>query len=135
MNKILVGGSALVKLGSKRHTDDTDYLINDSSSKNAFSEDKENNIDYLNANGNDFFSEIYNIEKGNEIASPQSLLELKAYALVQHCKNGYYQKADDCEYDMKFLVRKFNLTEIKIVNQYLGEGEISEIVKIINTTK
>ena len=131
-NQILIGGQALRELGSTRNTNDIDYLVK-IDSKEAFI--CSNNIDYLNANGNKFFNEIYKIEKGNKIATSQSLLELKAYAFVQHCQNFNYQKADDCEYDIKFLVRKFSLNSIKIVKNYISEGEFSEIVKIINDTK
>lgn len=133
-NKILIGGKALQELGSSRRTEDTDYLTK-IDSPDMFVFDKVNNIDYCNANGCKFFAELYEIEKGNEIASPQTLLELKAYSLVQHCQNFNFQKADDAEYDMKFLVRKFNLTGVKIVNKYVTPGELSEINKIINSTK
>ncbi|MDH4127129.1 MAG: hypothetical protein OEV44_00135 [Spirochaetota bacterium] len=131
-SKILIGGQALRILGSSRSTNDTDYLINDISTKEAFLHDE--NIDYLNANGNKFFAEIFKIEEGNQIATPQSLLELKAYAFVQHCQNMKFQKADEAEFDMKFLVRKFNLT-VKIVRNYVSSGELSEIMKVINSTK
>jgi hypothetical protein len=134
-NQILIGGAALRNLGSSRHTSDTDFLIFDETSKIAFIHDSENNIDFLNANGNKFFNEIYKIEKGNVQASAQSLLELKAYAFVQHCQNFNFQKADDCEYDMKFLVRKFNLKSLNTVKKFISNGEMSEIVKIINSTK
>jgi len=133
MKQILIGGQALRKLGSDRHTDDIDYLINDESTKQAFiTSDK---TDYLNANGNKFFKEIFNIEENNEIASPQSLLELKAYAFVQHCQNFNFKKADACEYDIKFLVRKFNLTGIKTANKYIADFELQEVNKIINNVK
>jgi len=135
IKKILIGGKALVNLGSSRGTNDTDFLINNTNSKDAFIFDKENNVDYLNANGNKFFAEIFEIEKDNEIASPQSLIELKAYALVQHCQNMKFQKADDCEFDIKFLCRKFELKSVKIVNKYVSAGELSEIKKIINSVK
>ena len=101
--QILIGGRALVELGSSRSTSDTDYLVC-VNSKEAFIRDSENNIDYLNANGNDFFRAIFEVEKDNKIASPQSLLELKVYAFVQHCQNFNWQKVDDCEYDIRFLV-------------------------------
>jgi len=133
--KILIGGAALVKLGSKRSTDDIDYLIFDDNTKKSFIIDYEKKIDYCNANGNHFFAEIFEIEKENEIASPQSLLELKSYAMVQHCLLGNWQKADDCEYDIKFLIRNFSLTEITIAKKYLKNGEIFEIEKIIENTK
>jgi len=135
--KLLIGGHALVELGSSRSTEDVDYLIFDETTKDAFICDKENNVDYINANGNDFFAECYKAEKGNTtgIASPQTLVELKAYAFVQHCQNFKFQKADDCEYDLKFLCRKFNLTELKIAQNYMSNGEFNEVMKVINSTK
>ena len=131
--KILIGGQALKELGSDRYTNDIDYLINDLNTKSAFITSKE--VDYLNANGNKFFKEIFNIEKENKIASPQSLLELKAYAFVQHCQNYNWKKVDSSEYDIKFLVRTFNLKSAKIVKKYVSEGEFSEIEKIIKSVK
>jgi len=131
--KILIGGQALRALGSDRYTNDTDYLINDKSSTEAFITSKE--VDFLNANGNKFFKEIYKIEENNTIASPQSLLELKAYSLVQLCQNMQFAKADKAEYDIKFLVRKFKITDIKIVKKYISAGELAEIHKIINSVK
>jgi len=131
-NKILIGGQALRNLGSDRYTDDVDYLINDESSSEAFICSEE--VDFLNANGNKFFAEIFAIENGNEQASPQSLFELKCYAFVQHCQNFNFAKADSCEYDIKFLVRNFNVSP-KIVKKYISLGELSEIEKIINNIK
>ena len=131
-DRILIGGQALRNLGSDRHTNDVDYLINDISVKEAFITSEA--VDFLNANGNDFFNEIYKIEEGNDQATPQSLFELKAYAFVQHCQNMNWAKADACEYDMKFLVRNFNCTT-KIVKNYVSAGEFSEIQKVINSVK
>lgn len=128
--KTLIGGQALRNLGSDRYTNDVDYLINDESTKEAFITSEK--VDFLNANGNKFFYEIYQIEKGNSEATPQSLFELKAYAFVQHCQNFNWAKADACEYDMKFLVRNFNCSA-KIVKKYISNGELSEVHKIINS--
>lgn len=133
--KILIGGHALVQLGSSRSTNDTDYLVNDLSTTAIFIHDKEANIDYINANGSKFFAIIYANEAGNEIASPASLLELKAYSFVQHCLNHNWQKADDAEYDMKFLVRTFGVRSVSIVKNFVSVGELSEIVKVINSVK
>lgn len=134
-NQILIGGRALVELGSSRGTSDIDYLVNIENSKEAFIFDRENNVDYLNANGNKFFNEIFQAEKGNQIASPESLFELKCYAFVQHCQNFNFAKADECEFDLKFLVRKFNIKSAKIVKRYISDGEYSEIEKIIKSVK
>lgn len=130
--KILIGGQALRGLGSDRYTNDVDYLINDKSTSEAFICSE--NVDYLNANGNKLFAEIFEIEKENKIATPQSLLELKCYAFVQHCQNFNFKKADSSEYDIKFLVRKFNIFP-KIVKKYISGGEFSEIENIIKSIK
>jgi hypothetical protein len=137
MKKLMIGGQALVKLGSNRSTLDVDYLVNDLNSNSAFSHNLAANTDYCNANGNAFFAKVWEMEANNngEIATPQALLELKAYAFVQHCQNGFWKKADDCEFDIKFLVRQFNLSSIKIASKYMTPGELSEVIKVINSVK
>lgn len=132
-HKILIGGKALNILGSKRHTDDTDYLVNDLSTKEMFLHTDD--ADYLNANGSKFFSELFEIEKDNQIASAQTLLELKVYAWIQHFQNMNFQKADDCEYDIKFLVRKYNLRKLYIVNKYIADFEKKEAISIIENVR
>ena len=134
-NKILIGGQALVTLGSSRSTNDTDYLVNDESTTDLFIFDKANNIDYINANGHAFFKAIFNKENGNKVASPASLLELKAFAFAQHCRNFKWQKADDAEYDIKFLVRNFKVSSLENVTCFLDRGALSEINTSINSTK
>lgn len=132
VGQILIGGQALRNLGSDRHTNDLDYLVNDMSSNDAFIVSE--SVDFLNANGNKLFAEIFKIEVGNLQASPQSLFDLKAYAFVQHCQNFNFTKADACEYDLKFLARKFNCVPV-LVKKYITPGELSEINKIINSIK
>ena len=131
-SKILVGGQALRNIGSDRHTDDIDYLINDVPSKEAFITSRD--VDYLNANGNRFFEEVWEQEKGNDQATPQALFDLKAYSFVQHCQNFNFQKADAAEYDMKFLVRNFDCRPV-LVKKYISSGEFSEIMKIVRSVK
>ena len=134
---LLIGGHALAQLGSSRHTDDVDYLINDSSTREMFLHDEAANVDYVNANGHKFFAAVWQAEAGNKTgrATPQSLLELKAFAFVQHCLNRRFQKADDAEYDIKFLVRTFQLKRLKIVPKYLAAGELAEVEKVIASTR
>ena len=133
MKKVLIGGQALRNLGSDRYTNDVDYLVNDTTTTNAFiTSEKE---DILNANGNKFFADVYKVECDNAEATPQSLFELKAFAFVQHCQNFNFAKADACEYDLKFLVRNFGIKESKIAKKYITNGEYSEVVKIINSVK
>lgn len=135
--QLMIGGNALVALGSSRKTLDTDYLVNNTASKLPFLHDTQNNVDYINANGHKFFAEVWKMEKNNigPLASPQALLELKAFAYVQNCVNRYFQKANNDEYDMQFLVRNFRLTGVKIVSKYVTEGQLSEINKVINSVK
>jgi len=129
--KILTGGAALVELGSSRRTQDLDYLIYDKSSSELFM--RFHDIDYINAAQSNFYKEIFDLEKGNEIASPQSLLETKSNALIQHLQNGYWQKADDAEYDIKYLVRKFKLIGLYILPKYYDKAVIKEVTKIIDS--
>ena len=135
--KLMIGGQALKNLGSDRHTEDTDFLIFDATTKEQFIFDKANNIDYINASANKFFAEVWKMESKNEtgIASPQALLELKAYAFVQHCQNFNWKKVDSTEYDIKFLVREFGLNSLKIVQKFISKGELSEVLKVINSVK
>lgn len=139
MEKLLIGGQALVKLGSSRTTKDTDYLVNDLGSKSAFLHDTANNVDYCNANGLKFFKEVWEMEKKGggikEMASPQALLELKAFSLTQNVRNGHFQKADDAEYDIKFLVRNFNLKALKIANKHIDAGSLNHIKSLIESVK
>ena len=134
---LLIGGHALAQLGSSRHTEDVDYLINDPASCEPFLHDAAANVDYINANGHKFFAAVWKAEAGNTSgrATPQSLLELKAFAFVQHCLNRRFQKADDAEYDIKFLVRNFGLRELKIAPRYLTAGELQEVNKVIDSTR
>jgi len=132
MKKILIGGQALREMGHTRHTEDFDYLVNEKSLP-IFSKDADGN-DLLNAAKSKFFMEIWKMEKENETASAQGLLELKAYAIVEHCQNGFFQKADDCEFDIKFLVRN-GAGPMKIANKYMTGGQAAEINNIINSVK
>ena len=127
---ILVGGKALVSLGSSRSTEDSDYLVNLPEAKEIFITSKD--VDYLNAAAFPFFGEIYEAEKGNDVASPQALLELKAFALIQHCQNFNWQKADDCEYDIKFLVRNFGVKSLDRLAKYVDPSELKEVRKVID---
>jgi hypothetical protein len=129
MKKLLIGGQALKQLGSTRHTEDFDYLVNDTTTTKPFITSEE--VDYINANGHKFFNEVFVLEKDNnsEMASPKALLELKAFSLVQHCQNFNFRKADEAEFDIKFLVREFNLELPTIVKKYVSVGEYSEIKK------
>lgn len=131
--KYLIGGGALRKLGSPRYTDDLDYLC-DSDSQDPFFISEGN--DHINANGHPFFRELYDsIEGVQEIAPPWVLLELKAFSFTQHCINGNWVKADNDEFDIKFLVRNFGLKELKIAQKYIHEGARKEVESIISNVR
>lgn len=126
--KVLVGGAALRELGHDRYTDDMDYLCAVENDSRPFITGE--GVDLINANGHKLFAEIFATEMNNDIATPQSLFDLKAFAFVQHCQNLNFAKADACEYDLKFLARKYNCVPM-LVKKYVSNGELSEINKVI----
>ena len=79
MHKILIGGQALMQLGSTRNSEDIDYLVCIENNTETFIHAP--NADLINANGHPFFKEIWEIEKENSIASPQS----------SYCPGNYYE--------------------------------------------
>jgi len=128
MEKILIGGQALRELGSSRYTSDTDYLIFDENDFSQFIFDRENNIDYMNGNGSNFSEEIYKKEKGNKIASPQSLFELKAFALISYLRDFNKEKINSSLFDLNFLNEKFEInTNCPILSKFATNIEIEEI--------
>lgn len=135
--QLMIGAKALIAMGHDRTTGNTQYLIIDKSSKLPFNNDQEKHIDYCNANGLKFFAEVWKHEKKNigPLASPQALLELEAFSFVQNYQNGHFTKVDAAEYDIKFLVRKFNLTGLKIAQKYISSGELLEIQRIIDSVR
>lgn len=133
--KILIGGKAMNIHGSTRLTEDTDYLVFDETTFKPFLRNEKMNIDYVNANGHNFFNEIYEIEKENQIASPQSVLELKAYSYVQHLLNGNFEKAAQTDYDIKFLILRYKLEKVDIAKKYLSKSELEEIESLLKSIK
>lgn len=131
----MIGGQALVSLGSSRQTEDVDYLVK-ADGMPTFIHDKAANADYINAAGKDtkFFAEVWKMEKSNlgPLASPEALLELKAFAFVQHCVQRHFTKADNDEFDITFLARKYELGVPTIVKKYVSAGQYSEIQAIFN---
>ena len=127
----LIGGQRLRDLGSCRHTEDFDYLICEPSQP-LFRNDPEQNVDYINAAKNEFFGEIWEKETENNEVSLNSLLELKCYSFVQHCENFNFAKADNDEFDIKFLVRKLNFkVDFKLVEKHISAGAMIEIKNVI----
>jgi len=140
--QLLIGGQALRQLGSTRFTADTDYLVNVANGS-LFFHDTQNSVDYINAgaknqkganaNAAKFFAEIWKMEAKNNtgIASVQAIAELKAYSLIQNCLNGDWKKADEAEFDLKFL-KSIGATLPTIARKYVSEGQFSEISKIFS---
>lgn len=129
--KVLIGGQALVELGSSRSTNDVDYLVFNENDFKPFSFDKENNIDYMNANASNFANDIWNKEKNNKIATPQSLFELKAFAYLSHVRNFNLNKINDCIFDLNFLAINFNINSLPTLAKYATKNEINEILNLI----
>lgn len=128
-SKILIGGQALRNLGSSRHTNDLDYLVWMDENFKPFHTGE--GVDLINANSTNFFEAIYNIEKGNEEASPSSLFELKAFALVEHFRNGNHNKVNDCIFDLNFLKINFGIVNFPILKKYATKQEIEMINELI----
>jgi hypothetical protein len=135
--QLMIGGDALKKLGNNRHTPDTDYLVY-APGKPLFYSDREAKTDYVNAaGGNEFFAEVWRMEEKNigEMASPAALLALRAYALVQHIQSHNFPKADDCEHDMRFLIRSFNLSLPAVVKKYVDDDGWKEIEQVFQSMR
>jgi len=127
--KILIGGAALRRLGSDRHTDDMDYLVW-LENEPVFIHHAEG--DEVNAAAHNFLAKIWKACRPSEgVADPQTLLELKAWAFVNYCQNFDFRHADKAEYDIKFLVRHFNVMETPILTKFAHAGELAEVAKII----
>ena len=136
MNK-LIGGAALVKLGSSRRTLDVVYLTYDDSNEQLFIHDHKENVDYVNAAASDFLRKIWETESKaiGELATPKTLLLLKAWAFINHCQNGYWQRADDAEYDIRFIVRTLGATDVSLLSMAVSAAELKEVQKIIDDVK
>ena len=128
---VLIGGKALVELGSSRSTNDTDYLVFIEDNFEQFIFDEENHIDYMNGNGSNFAEEIWNKEKDNEIASPQSLYDLKAWAMLSHFRNGNNHKLNDCIFDLRFLAINHGIEGISTLKKYITKEEAAFIAESV----
>ena len=131
--KTLIGGQALRNLGHNRHTIDMDYLIFDENLP-LFSKEDGNDVDYINASKNSFLKQIYDLEKGKEQASADSLFELKAWAWINHLQNGNMKKAVDCEFDFYFLLTIGAKTP-SILKKYVTPTEWSYLIQEIEAQR
>ena len=132
-DNILIGGQALRRLGHDRHTDDIDYLV--------WAEDTpvfthRADGDLINAAANNFLGEVFAAARPVDgVADAQTLLELKAWAWMNYLQNGCWKKADQAEYDIKFLVRDCGVSATAIINKYAHGGELAELEKLISACK
>jgi hypothetical protein len=60
------------------------------------------------------------------------MMEMKAYALVQHYQNRNFRKAIDTEYDMKVLAIEHGIKDFNIAARHMTAGQVTEIKSIIN---
>ncbi len=135
--KILIGVATLAELESSRHTEGVDYLVYLEDTPDLFIKDHVNNINYINAAAHGFYSELWEREKDviSPVATPLTLLNSKVFAFVQHSKNGFFEKADQAEFDIKFIVRKLNVSDMTIAARYIDPDALAEVQKIIDSVK
>lgn len=127
--KILIGGQAMLLIGSTRATEDTGFLIYEETSKELFTRDKVANVDYINAAASPFYRKIWEAET-QEQASANSLFKMKIYAYVQHIQKAYWDKADATMQDIVFLTTNFKV-DFSILEDYLNPSELKEVKKEI----
>jgi len=133
---VLIGGQAMIHLGLNRTTLDHDYLGLVPDNKRTFVKIPGGHI--CNASVDKFFMKIYLKEKGNEVATPQSMLELKCRSFVERWRNGHFEKANNIDVsDITFLVNEYAVTSFPILsrNWDLSIGEKKELKKIIKEAK
>jgi len=129
-NKIMIGGQALRAHGHDRHTDDVDFATcGDGDNFIAHRDDSGETVD-LAALG-EFGRRVWAAAApvtidGQLIADPQTLAELKGYALVEHCRQGNWSKVASDEYDLQFLGREFNIASLPILAATVGENIANE---------
>jgi hypothetical protein len=131
--KILIGGQKLRTLGSDRYTDDTDYLV--------FRADDalfihEAGCDFVNAAANGLLRDVWETEINDDKISLSGLAVLCGWAMVNHCQNFNFRKADAKEYDLKFLTRiSGGKLDLSILRKHLASGEMAEIEKVISEVR
>ncbi len=128
-HRVMVGGKAMNFYGSNRLTSDIDYLVWEPGRDLFYQHD---DGDIINAAAHPVLRDIWQEEQGRQIVSVQGLLELKAFAFINHCQNGHFRKSYDDEYDIKFLVDKFGLQDVPVIRRHMGPGEYQEVKKIID---
>jgi hypothetical protein len=118
--KIMIGGQALRKLGSDRHTEDVDFAIfGDGSEWRTAAEQG----DILDMNAHAFTREVWAAAKPVDgVADAQTLAELKGWALIQHCRQMNWAKVAADEYDLKFLGRECGIRSLPILAKFEGQA-------------
>jgi len=122
--KVLVGGVALMLLGSSMHPRNVEYLVK----IGPKAIDEFQFFTYYNANANAFFNELWEMEKRKKIASPQTLLELRAFNYVNLPVDCDWHIKHNLEFDISFLAgpyNRFNLSGLKILPKYMDKQKLS----------
>lgn len=133
-HKILVGNKAMRHYGSSIDSEWTEYLTCDESG--MVSVEPETRTIMYNAIHNMYHKAIWDAEQGNEIASSSSLLKLECNAIINCIKSGNFEESDEHEFNIKFLVRKFGVTDITDLQHYCTFRQYNQVRKIIqNVTK
>jgi hypothetical protein len=130
----LIGGQKLRELGSSRYTDDIDYLIYDPENPELFI--RKPGMDIVNAAAHPFYTEVWNLDADSEDISLRALFELCAFTFVNHCENGFWERADEKEFDIKFLARKMGgNVNFDITRKYVSVGAAREVEKILENIR
>ena len=121
--RIMIGGQALRAHGHDRHTDDVDWAVSRDGAE--FVAERTVEGETLDMAAFAITAEVWAAMQpveinGQMIADPQSLAELKGFALIQHCRQGNWTKVAADEYDLQFLGRVFGITELPILARHEG---------------
>lgn len=128
-HKILVGNKAMRHYGSSIDTGWTEYLTYDESGISSF--ESETGTIINNAIHSTYHEAIWDAEQDNEIASPSSLLKLECYSFIISIQSCNFESADIHEFNIKFLVRKFGVTNITNLQYYCTLNQYNQVRKII----
>ena len=128
--EILIGGAALQTLGHERYTDDRDFLV-DLPGQPVFVHAADG--DRVNAAASNFLAAVRaNCQPtADGVADPQTIAELKAWALVNCYQNFDFRAAAKHEYDLGFLVHCHGVRALPILAKFAHAGELAEVNKII----
>ena len=135
ITKILIGDKAMSILGTTRLSESSCYLVLEGNFIEDILRDEQTGSIYVNALGNAFYEEIYRSEKNNLIASPQAMLNLRAYDYIQYLNGKEFEKAAQADYDIRFLIIRYKLQDINIAKKHLSKLQLQEIENLLKSIK